>query len=296
MIDIQAPTLSIICFAFNHEKFIKHALEGFVTQKTNFPFEIVIHDDASTDKTADIIREYEAKYPDLFKPIFQKINQFSLEKGRVTKICYAAAKGKYIAICEGDDYWTDPLKLQKQVVFLEKNPEYNFSLGAYNTIDEKGKIELGESVRKKTNNLLIRDYIAKRFSQTSTFVFRNNFELPNWLSQVYAGDQALLLLATKDKKIKYHKEVFSVYRLHSRGIDTLYNNYFERNMKYIFLLKKIKFLTNDWKCKLLINLKIHIITIKNYSLNTWFENIIKVYTGFLNKVVVRFINWILRLK
>src|SRR5690606_29817302 len=119
----ESPIVSIICYAYNHEKYIKDALNGFVMQKTEFPFEIIIHDDASSDKTADIIREFEREYPHILKPIYQTINQYSIEKGKVTRICYEAAKGKYIALCEGDDYWTDPLKLQKQVDFMESNPE-----------------------------------------------------------------------------------------------------------------------------------------------------------------------------
>lgn len=115
--------VSIICNAYNHEKYIKDALEGFIMQKTSFPFEVLIHDDASTDNTANIIHEYEKKYPKIIKPIYQTENQFSKGKGMVGKIQYARVKGKYIAICEGDDYWIDPYKLQKQYDALEAHPE-----------------------------------------------------------------------------------------------------------------------------------------------------------------------------
>ena len=260
---MSKPLVSVCCLSFNHQKHIRECLDGFIMQKTNFVFEVLIHDDASTDKTAKIIKEYEDKYPDIIKPIYQTQNKYSKGIGVTVTYNFPRATGMYIAMCEGDDYWIDPLKLQRQVDFLENNPDYNFSVSAYNTINDKGKIEIGESFKRKTDNLLIRDYIAKRFSQTSTFVFRNNFELPSWIAEVYASDQAMLLLIAKDKKIKYHREVFSVYRIHSKGIDTIYNNYFERNEKYIFLLKKIKLLTNDWKCRLIINLKIHIVSINN---------------------------------
>lgn len=115
--------VSVICNAYNHEKYIRDALDGFVMQKTNFPFEVLIHDDASTDKTADIIREYEKKYPDIIKPIYQTENQYSKGNGAVGKIQRARVRGKYIALCEGDDYWTDPLKLQKQYDAMEAHPE-----------------------------------------------------------------------------------------------------------------------------------------------------------------------------
>ncbi len=117
--------VSIICNTYNHEKYIKDALEGFIMQKTSFPFEVLIHDDASTDNTANIIREYEKKYPDIVKPIYETENQFSKGKGIVSKIQYGRVQGKYIAICEGDDYWIDPYKLQKQYDALEAHPEIN---------------------------------------------------------------------------------------------------------------------------------------------------------------------------
>lgn len=285
--SVPNPLVTIRTSTYQHGPYIKQCIEGVLMQKTNFAFEFIIGEDFSIDETREIVFEYAKKHPDIIRVFTADYNVGSKANG---KRCIRAARGKYMALCEGDDYWIDPLKLQKQVDFLENNPDYNFSVGAYNTINENGKVKIGESYKRKRSTLVIRDYIAKRFSQTSTFVFRNNFELPSWTSEIYAGDQVNLLIATKDKKIKYHKEVFSVYRLHSGGIDTSYNNYFERNEKYIFLLKKIKIITNDWKCKLIINLKIHVVSIKNYSLNTWFENIIKVYTGFLNKVVVPLIN------
>ena len=114
--------VSIICLAYNHEKYIKHCLDGFVMQK-GVTFEIIIHDDASTDKTADIIREYESNYPDLFKPVYQSENQFSKHIPFARKYLIPLVTGKYVALCEGDDYWTDPYKLRKQYDALENNPD-----------------------------------------------------------------------------------------------------------------------------------------------------------------------------
>ena len=118
--------VSVICNTYNHEKYVRDALESFVAQKTNFEYEILVHDDASTDGTADIIREYEGKYPNLIKPIYQTENQYS--KGVLVGITYQypRAKGKYIALCEGDDYWIDLLKLQKQVDYMESHPDCTF--------------------------------------------------------------------------------------------------------------------------------------------------------------------------
>lgn len=112
--------VSIHCLTYNHEKYISDAIESFVAQVTNFSYEILIQDDASTDKTPDIIRHYQSLYPEMIKPIYQTTNQYSLGKS-VSRNNYLRAKGKYIAICEGDDYWIDPKKLQKQYNYMEQN-------------------------------------------------------------------------------------------------------------------------------------------------------------------------------
>lgn len=119
--------VTIRCLAYNHEPYIRQCLEGFVMQKTNFRFEAIVHDDASTDGTAAIIKEYAEKYPDIIKPIFETENQYSKHDGSIRRIMNEHTNGKYIALCEGDDYWTDPLKLQKQVNFLESHLEYTMS-------------------------------------------------------------------------------------------------------------------------------------------------------------------------
>lgn len=116
--------VSIITLTYNHEPYIRECLDGILMQQTSFKFELLIHDDASTDNTANIIREYESKYPEIIKPIYQIENQYSKKVPIGATYLYPRAKGKYIALCEGDDYWTDPLKLQKQVDYLESHPDY----------------------------------------------------------------------------------------------------------------------------------------------------------------------------
>ncbi|MEG0948649.1 MAG: glycosyltransferase [Bacteroidales bacterium] len=120
----EKPLVSIICDTFNHSKYIRNCLDGFINQKTSFPFEVLIHDDASTDNTADIIREYADKYPHIIKPIFQSENKYSKGVRIWFTYQFPRVNGKYIALCEGDDYWTDSCKLQKQIDFLEANPDY----------------------------------------------------------------------------------------------------------------------------------------------------------------------------
>ena len=116
--------VTVHCLAYNHEQYIRDCLNGIVMQKTNFRFEAIVHDDVSKDKTAQIIREYAWKFPDIIKPIYETENQYSKNDGSLEQIMNKNSYGKYIAICEGDDYWTDPYKLQKQVDFMEKYHEY----------------------------------------------------------------------------------------------------------------------------------------------------------------------------
>ena len=117
--------VSILCTAFNHEEYIAQTLDSFLMQETDFPFEIHVSDDASTDATADIIRSYAEKYPDIIHTYLMEENIFSQGRNFYTEFLFPNAKGKYICHCEGDDYWTDPSKLQRQVDFLEANPEYS---------------------------------------------------------------------------------------------------------------------------------------------------------------------------
>lgn len=143
--------VSVICNAFNHGKYIRDALNGFVMQKTDFKFEVLVHDDASKDDTADIIREFEAKYPDIIKPIYQTENQYSKNVWITDVYQLRRSKGKYIAICEGDDYWLDPCKLQKQYDALESHPEVDICVHASTLVNAEdgivsGTVEHGSEV------------------------------------------------------------------------------------------------------------------------------------------------------
>jgi glycosyltransferase involved in cell wall biosynthesis len=141
--DPRPVMVTIRCITYNHEAYIGQALEGFVMQKTNFRFEAIVHDDASTDGTAAIIREYAEKYPGIIRPIYETENQYSKGNGSINRIMNAAARGKYIAVCEGDDYWTDPYKLQKQVDILTNNPDVGLIYTNVNFYyQESGKMEV----------------------------------------------------------------------------------------------------------------------------------------------------------
>lgn len=131
----NTPLVSIVCDTYNHAPFVRDALDGFLMQKTSFPFEIIVHDDASTDGTADIIREYEAAHPGLFRCVYRTENIYSHDPKILEHYVFPLARGKYIAICEGDDYWTSPDKLQTQIGYMEAHPECSFCVTGAALVD-----------------------------------------------------------------------------------------------------------------------------------------------------------------
>jgi len=216
MDETQEPLVSICCITYNHEKYIRDAIEGFLMQETDFPFEIIIHDDASTDKTADIIRDYEKKYPKIIKPIYQTENQYS--KGVIpSQITFEIAKGKYIALCEGDDYWTDPNKLRIQVAFLEENPDYVITYTAVKAFDENGIIET--YVGGALNDLSEEQLKCASPINTLTTCFRNLIkEYPPEFLIAKIGDLTIWSLLGAYGKGKFISEIKpSAYRVHDGG-------------------------------------------------------------------------------
>lgn len=150
--DNDELMVSIRCLAYNHEPYIRQCLEGFIMQKTNFRFEAVVHDDASTDGTVAIIREYAEKYPNIIKPIYETQNQYSKHDGSLGRIMSAACTGKYIAMCEGDDYWIDPYKLQKQVDFLETHLDYSMSHTSFRYFyEQENKFYISRDIEINSN-------------------------------------------------------------------------------------------------------------------------------------------------
>jgi len=211
------PLLSICCITYNQESYIKDTLDGFLMQQTNFPIEIIIHDDASTDKTADIIREYQDKYPDIFKPIFQKENHYSKGIKPFPNFVWPKAQGKYIAICEGDDNWTDPNKLQLQVDFLERNK--NVSLCFHNALI-KNHLKKSEKTlkNKRKEYYTTKDVImSKWFCPTASIVFRKaviNLYLKSGVPKnIINGDLLMLFFASLLGKIYYLERTMCVYNL-----------------------------------------------------------------------------------
>ena len=214
-------SVSICCIAYNQENYIKDALDGFLMQKTDFPYEIIINDDASQDRTAEIIREYQTKFPDIIKPIYQEENQFSQGVKPFSGIVFPDANGKYIALCEGDDYWTDPQKLQKQVDFLERHPEFTICTHHAKVL----KMETGEFTGKTprfTNPtvLTLKDLMrGGNGGPTCSIMFRNGVfnHYPETFNEIRGGDVPLQVLCTSKGKLMCLMDDMGVFRTHNRS-------------------------------------------------------------------------------
>jgi glycosyltransferase involved in cell wall biosynthesis len=217
MINESSPLVSILCITYNHEKYIAQAIEGFLMQKTNFKFEIIIHDDASTDRNVESIKSYQVKHPKLFKCIFQTENQYSKKDGSLEKAIFDAPIGKYVAFCEGDDYWTDPLKLQKQVDFLEANPDHGL---VYTKVKQLYHLNNRFSMKSwggdatTFEQLMLRNQIS-----TLTVVFRNDLfkqylkDIQPNLKDWQMGDYPIWLYFALKSRIHFINEVTGVYRI-----------------------------------------------------------------------------------
>lgn len=218
--------VSIFMITYNHEKYIKEAIESILEQKTNFVYELVIGEDCSIDNTREILKEYQKEYPDKIKLILHDSNIGVIPNMLAT---FRACRGKYIAMCEGDDFWTDPLKLQTQVDFLENNLEYNMCF----TSSENYNQTTGEVVEQFPDSFQDKDYtlndiFKSNMGNTCTVMYRNlNIEIPSVFNTFSLGDWPLHMLYAERGKVKYIGKSMARYRIHPGGIwsqDKVVNN------------------------------------------------------------------------
>jgi glycosyltransferase involved in cell wall biosynthesis len=211
------PLVSVVCITYNHEPYIRDAIEGFLMQETDFPFEIIIHDDASTDRTVEIISEYKVQYPNLIKPIYQKENQFS--QGRKTSaIAWSFADGEYIAFCEGDDYWINPYKLQAQIILMKMFPSCHISFHPA-VIKNATKKTLGKVIcnHSKKNKIFSTSEVIKGeggFCPTASLVCRKAalLNIPNRLyNKSPIGDYIIQIYGSLNGGALFINQVNSVY-------------------------------------------------------------------------------------
>lgn len=215
--------VSVCCFTYNQENYISEAIEGFLNQKTSFNFEIIIHDDCSSDGTIDILKEYEKKYPDIIKVIYEEKNLYS-QNIKIEPIVFKEAKGKYIAICEGDDYWCDENKLQLQFEFMEKNKDYSLlfhdvKLYMEDTkkyiVRDSGYVDDSDVAME---NVILKTGIGGSFPTCSMF-FKSEYcrNLPDFFLNAPVGDMPLTLYLGCKGKMYYMNKIMGVYRCNIPG-------------------------------------------------------------------------------
>lgn len=247
LVNKLIPLVSVTISAYQHANFIQACLEGVLMQQTNFTYEIIIGEDGSVDGTIDLCKEYAEKYPDKIRLFLRdrKISQYYENNKFVCRFNGTwnrmSARGKYIAWCEGDDYWTDPFKLQKQVDFMEANP--NFSMCFH---DVEIKSEVGNMVKQfatpKSDILEFNDIIFHHYIPTCSLLYKRAFipnPLPSWFINSIVGDIPLELFVAYKGSVKYFPEKMGVYRKHQGGITMDKERSKKVRMGYITLYRNL---------------------------------------------------------
>ena len=208
--DMNEPLLSVCLITYNQVKFIRQAIEGVLMQQVNFTWELIIADDYSTDGAREIILGYKEKFPDFIKLISQEKNVGAAQNW--FELMHRP-KGKYIAYLEGDDYWTDPFKLQKQVDFLEKNNDYVLTHHAVRVINDVGA-QLTYKIDYTTHSDL-KDILRNKIDVRSVSILfrRENLRFPAWFNELIFGDHVLILFLALQGKVKFMPEEMAVYRI-----------------------------------------------------------------------------------
>ena len=218
--DAVKPLVSVLIITYNHEPFIAKAIEGVLDQIVSFRVEILIHDDASTDGTANIVREYQKKYPELIRAVIQTQNQHS-QGGKPAGTLRKMAQAELIAFCEGDDYWINPLKLQKQYDFMVSHPECTICSGGYLRYYQAKD----ESLSHLKNPVKLEEHRGGYFFdlegwrkygliKTVTVMYRNIFDNVDLPKYQYTRDTHIFYHLLKEGRGYYFREIFAVYRIH----------------------------------------------------------------------------------
>jgi glycosyltransferase involved in cell wall biosynthesis len=236
------PKVSVLIVTYNHEKFIAKAIESALMQKTKFNYNIVIGEDYSTDKTREIVKKFKNKYPKKIKLLLNKKNLGMIKNRKKT---FLNCDGEYIALLDGDDYWTDKHKLQKQVNFLDKNPDFAICFHDMKIINEKKPEYSKRFVIKDIKEIsTIENLFNTNFIPTSSAMLRNKLrKLPKWYNNMPTGDAPLLILNAQYGKIRYFDKVMGIYRIHDKG----YWNSKNELEKKMSLLKKMEILEKNFK-------------------------------------------------
>lgn len=224
MIDNPQILVGIYCITYNHKGYLRQCLDGFVMQQTNFRFVAVVHDDCSTDGTTDILREYAEKYPDIIHPIYETENQWSKHDGSIGRIMNAAFDElgcKYIALCEGDDYWTDSQKLQRQVDFMESHPDFSMCCHSATVLNETDRKVDTACERMTTREYFPEDAFPKWQIPTASIMYRHKLVMAYPIVRMQdftAGDVVLILRCMHVGRVWGFEDKMSVYRMNPGGV------------------------------------------------------------------------------
>ena len=215
----MSPKVSVAMIAYNHERFVAQAIESVLAQKVDFPMEIVFGEDCSTDNTREIVRSLASDHPERFTLLFPEKN---LGMNRNLAATIRACRGQYVALLEGDDYWTDPEKLQRQADYLDAHPECSICFTRATVIDEANQpLDIPSPIRAVKPVYPLRDYLARSFQpRTCTVMFRNRLfeDFPDWFYQLPVGDFPLHVLNAQHGDFGLLDRTTSAYRIHPGGI------------------------------------------------------------------------------
>ena len=217
---MKNPKASIMIITYNHEQFIAQAIESALMQQTDFPYEIIIGEDCSTDRTREIVIGFQRRYPDRIRLLLSERNQGQAGKVNFVRT-FSECRGEYLAILEGDDYWTSPNKLQRQVNFLEAHTECSICFHGVTVFDESQGSKVGEIKLLNASEVFpIEDIIVDTYLHTASVVLRRELlpTLPEWFNSVLNGDTALYFLYGDLGPFGYINQDMATYRVHSGGI------------------------------------------------------------------------------
>lgn len=216
MSEMAAPRVSVVVLTYNHAAFIGQALDSVLMQQVDFAYEVIVGEDCATDDTRRIVQEYAQRYPDIIRPIYQPSNG---GMGHNLRVCLAAARGEYLAPLEGDDYWTDARKLQKQVDFLAANPEYSMCFHEVKVTNADGSHVFGTTSNEAEYTFETLLASERTVPMTCSLLMRNHLvDLPEWLFTMPTMDYPLVILQGEQGKLKLLPETMSVYRKHPGGV------------------------------------------------------------------------------
>lgn len=274
------PLVSISVVTYQHVNYIKQCIDGILMQKTNFKFEILLGEDASTDGTRELCIEYAKKYPSKIRLFLHDRKNVIYINGNATgrfNMLYnlQQAKGKYIALCEGDDYWTDPLKLQKQVDFLEANEDFAICFhNSYVIFDDVTKPTTVYSdfpwnnIVKEKSIYKMEDVIEAPLMPTASIVFRNtvDFSIPDSFHGVASGDMVLAMLLCGENKIKYFDVCWSTYRKHEKGITSNHKGDWIHANRIFMYMRMMEYYSFNYKTNFKKVILKHLMEMNSYNL------------------------------